>query len=188
MWFIFFNFLQVVRQPPSEVSMKLTKLEEQGMRLAMCLARKGGQMTLPQLADKEGLSEALVAKVLGKLRTGGVVNALRGRNGGYELSGASDDLAVSAVLRALGRPLIDGCFSGNYGNRTEPCPHTRDCGIRPVWELLEEQVARVLDQVTLSDLVRKEAHVRDHLASIETLADAETPRSVPRSACCFDDN
>ena len=166
--------------------MKLTKLEEQGMRLAMCLARKGGQMTLPELAEKEGLSEALVAKVLGKLRTGGVVHALRGRNGGYELAGTADSLAVSGVLRALGRPLIDGCFSGNYGNRTEPCPHTRDCGIRPVWELLEEQVSNVLDQVTLSDLVREERHVRTHLATIDVQPDIETPRSVSRSACSND--
>lgn len=163
--------------------MKLTKLEEQGMRLAMCLARKGGQMTLPELAQKEVLSEALVAKVLGKLRTGGVVNALRGRNGGYELAGTADSLVVSGVLRALGRPLIDGCFSGNYGNRTEPCPHTHDCGIRPVWELLEEQVSNVLDQVTLSDLVREESQVRHHLAQIDVQTDTETPRSFPRSAC-----
>jgi Rrf2 family protein len=166
--------------------MKLTKLEEQGMRLAMCLARKGGQMTLPELAEKEGLSEALVAKVLGKLRTGGVVHALRGRNGGYELAGAAESLAVSGVLRALGRPLIDGCFSGNYGNRTEPCPHTHDCGIRPVWELLSDQVSSVLDQVTLSDLVREESQVRNRLASIDLQADVETPRSIPRSACSND--
>jgi Rrf2 family protein len=163
--------------------MKLTKLEEQGMRLAMCLARKNGQMTLPELAAKEGLSEALVAKVLGKLRTGGVVNALRGRNGGYELAETADGLAVSAVLRSLGRPLIDGCFSGNYGYRSEPCPHTRDCGMRPVWELLEEQVSKVLDQVTLADLVRDESQVRTHLATIDVRAGADGERDAPRSAC-----
>jgi Rrf2 family iron-sulfur cluster assembly transcriptional regulator len=170
-------------QATHEALMKLTKLEEQGLRLAMCLARREGQMTLPELAAREGLSEALVAKVLGKLRTGGVVIALRGRNGGYELAEPPNRLAVSTVLRALGRPLIDGCFSGNYGNRTVPCPHTRDCGIRPVWELLENQVSKVLEQVHLADLVREESQVRDQLSRIDVASKGAGIRGASRSAC-----
>ena len=133
--------------------MKLTKLEEQGMRLTMCLARKRGQMTLPELAGQEGLSEALVAKVLGKLRSGGIVNALRGRNGGYELAATPEDLSVGVILRSLGRPLLDGCFTGSVGQRKTPCPHVGDCGIRPVWEFIEEQLENVLDRVRGLDVI-----------------------------------
>ena len=150
--------------------MKLTKLEEQGMRLAMCLARKGGQMTLPELAGREGLSEALVAKVLGKLRAGGVVNALRGRNGGYELATDPAELSVGVILRSLGRPLLDGCFTGSVGQRKTPCPHVSDCSIRPVWEFIEQQIENVLDQITLSDLILRENDVRDQLARIDIAA------------------
>jgi len=146
--------------------MKLTKLEEQGLRLTMALARGGGQMTLPELAEDERLSEALVAKVLGKLRVGGVVNASRGRNGGYELVAPPEATAVSSVMRALGRPLVEGCFNEVHHD-DEYCPHKSGCSLRPVWETLEEKVTEILSQVTLADLVRQESDVRLRLAEIE---------------------
>ncbi|MFO8073586.1 MAG: Rrf2 family transcriptional regulator [Polyangia bacterium] len=166
--------------------MKLTKLEEQGMRLSMCLSREGRQMTLPELAEREGLSEALVAKVLGKLRSGGIVRALRGRNGGYELAADPESLSVSVVLRSLGRPLIDGCFAGNSGQRRGPCPHAEDCGIRPVWEMVEDQVSRVLERITLADLVRREIEIRRQLASIgkeRSHSKGKEPILIARSVC-----
>jgi Rrf2 family protein len=146
--------------------MKLTKLEEQGLRLAMALARGGGQMTLPELAEDERLSEALAAKVLGKLRVGGVVSAARGRNGGYELVAPPEQTPVAAIMRALGRPLIEGCFNEEHHD-DGCCPHMPACTLRPVWETLEEKVTEILNQVTLADLIRRESDVRQRLAEIE---------------------
>ena len=168
--------------------MKLTKLEEQGLRLAMALARGGGQMTLPELAEGERLSEALVAKVLSKLRVGGVVVASRGRNGGYELAAPPEETAVSSVMRALGRPLIEGCFNEEH-DIEGCCPHTGGCSLRPIWETLEEKVAEILNEVHLSDLIRRESDVRDRLAEIERrekrpAKKAKKPAS--RAACTKD--
>jgi Rrf2 family transcriptional regulator, iron-sulfur cluster assembly transcription factor len=161
--------------------MKLTKLEEQGLRLSMALARGGGQMTLPELAGDEHLSEALVAKVLGKLRVGGVVNASRGRNGGYELVAPPDQTAVSSVMRALGRPLVEGCFNEEHGDDA-CCPHKSGCSLRPVWETLEEKVTEILSQVTLADLIRRESDVRLRLAEIGK-RERRTTKRFARSAC-----
>ncbi len=166
--------------------MKLTKLEEQGLRLTMCLARKDGQMTLPELAHMEGLSEALVAKVLGKLRSGGVLRALRGRNGGYALRVSSDEMTVSRVLEALGRPIIEGCFTGKQGSAKVSCRHSGDCALRPVWEYLEERVTQVLDDVTLADLVKSEGHVRtriDEMRRGEADGESTVARRPARAAC-----
>ena len=145
--------------------MKLTKLEEQGLRLSMALARSGGQMTLPELAEEELLSEALVAKVLGRLRVGGIVNASRGRNGGYELAAAPERTAVASVMIALGRPLVEGCFNEEQHDDAR-CPHKDGCCLRPIWETLEEKVTEILSQVTLADLIRRESDVRVRLAEI----------------------
>jgi Rrf2 family protein len=147
--------------------MKLTKLEEQGMRLAMCLARKQDQMTLPELSGLEGMTEALAAKVLGRLRAGGIVSASRGRHGGYALARPAADLTVCTVLRSLGRPLVDGCFTGSPGQRQDPCPHVGDCGIRPLWEFIGGRIEDVLNQMTLADLLEREERVRERLNSID---------------------
>lgn len=165
--------------------MKLTKLEEQGLRLAMALARGGGQMTLPELAGGERLSEALVAKVLGKLRVGGVVVASRGRNGGYELAAPPEETAVASVMRALGRPLVEGCFNEEH-EAEACCPHTGGCSLRPIWETLEEKVTEILTRVTLADLVRRESDVRDRLAEIgrrDERPAAKGKKGSSRSAC-----
>jgi Rrf2 family protein len=144
--------------------MKISKLEEQSIRLAVALARQGEQMTLSELSAEERLSEALIAKIMGRLRQGGIIRAARGRSGGYELVAPPDELTVAAVIRALGRPLFNGC----YTKASEPCPHESDCTLKPIWEYLQSAVAHTLDQITLSDLVKKERYVRDRMAFLHT--------------------
>ncbi len=121
-------------------------------------------MTLPELAEHERLSEALVAKVMGKLRRGGVVTAVRGRDGGYELTAPPNTLTVAAVLRSLGRPLLEGCFNSGYETAKDPCPHVSDCSLRPIWEHLSSEITRLLDRITLAELLEKERYVREQIA------------------------
>jgi len=146
--------------------MKLTKMEEQGLRLTMSLARANGQMTLPSLAALKNLSEALVAKVLSRLRQGGVVHAVRGRNGGYELSEPAEALSVSRVLTSLGKPLLQGCFNNVEQGKASGCPHAENCGLRPVWEYLEAQISKVLQRITIANLIQREDEVRRDMARI----------------------
>ncbi|MCU0665353.1 MAG: Rrf2 family transcriptional regulator [Myxococcota bacterium] len=148
--------------------MKLTKVEEEGLRLAVTLAQSGTQMTLPELSEKEDLSEALVAKVLSKLRQGGVVSAARGRNGGYELACPPESLTVADILRALDQPLLQGCFNKDLAATSSGtcCPHGKDCGLRPVWRRIETQIAEVMERITLSDLARSERHVERRIGAV----------------------
>lgn len=159
--------------------MKVSKVEEQALRLSIGLARRGGIATLGELAQQEGLSEALVAKILGRLRRGGVVVAIRGRNGGYTLAASPDELSVTDVLGGLGNPLLQGCFNERAGAGAEPCPHAEDCGLRPVWRHLEGQISRVFGEITLADLMRTEDQVRDRVASLWSSARRKPLRAVP---------
>jgi len=168
--------------------MKLTKLEEQGLRLAMCLARNDGQLTLAEMADKEGMSEALVASVLHKLRHAGIVKAVRGRYGGYELERDPGSLTVAQVLTSFGRPLLFGCFNQPAVEGDPPCVHAGECGLRPVWEELEEQITRVLTNVTVADLLEREERVRAHVTSLRPEADGQADagaRPADRCGCGY---
>ncbi|MBW2527126.1 MAG: Rrf2 family transcriptional regulator [Deltaproteobacteria bacterium] len=142
--------------------MKVTKEEEQGLRLALSLARTAGKSTLSDLAEREQLSVALTAKILGKLRRGGVVRALRGRNGRYELTATAEEVTVADVLHALAPAVVRGCFNAERTDG-EPCPHADDCSLRPVWQHIEHQVAGVLEQITLVDLLREEEQVNQQV-------------------------
>ena len=147
--------------------MKITKLEEQSIRLVVSLAHRNGRATLPELAKAEHLTEALVAKIMGKLRKGGIIQALRGRTGGYALVPAPDDLTVAAVIRSLGKPVFEGCASAK-GEETH-CPHVSDCSLRPVWNHLSAAVTDTLDRITISQLLTREHPMRRHLAALKSL-------------------
>jgi Rrf2 family iron-sulfur cluster assembly transcriptional regulator len=143
--------------------MKISKAEEQAMRLAVRLASEGRQMTLADLARLERLPEPTVAKLVAKLRRGGVVTAVRGRNGGYELAGPPEEVDVASVIRSLGKPLLDGASCSVSGPQDANCPHLANCGLRSMWHHLESRLGAVLERTTLADLCRDETLVAHDL-------------------------
>jgi len=170
--------------------MKISKAEDQSLRLVTCLARAGSQLTLSDLAARENLPEPTVAKLLSRLRQGDVVTAARGRHGGYELARPATRISVAAVLQALGRPLLDGggCSPARPNDRR--CPHLGDCGVRSVWRHLEARVSHVLEETSVADLCRTEQQVTRQMSTLwpESSDHPETGRGVvsplPALAAC----
>jgi len=132
---------------------RVTRAEEQAVRLTMRLAFADAQLTLAELAAEEELPEPMVAKLLGMLRRGGVVEAVRGRNGGYVLARRPAQISAAQVIRS-----ISGDPAFEYPCATPvDCPRTTDCGLRPVWRHLGDLVAEVLERTSVADLLAKEA-------------------------------
>jgi Rrf2 family transcriptional regulator, iron-sulfur cluster assembly transcription factor len=147
-------------------AMKITKAEEQGLRLAIGLAREKGRATLSDLAHSEQMSIALTAKILAKLRRGGLIRAIRGRHGHYELAQQPGEVSVASVLRALDSEVVRGCFNSRPCGDAATCPHGADCGLRPMWRHIETQVAQVLGRISLADLLEEEGLVRQQVVSL----------------------
>jgi Rrf2 family protein len=134
---------------------RVTRAEEQAVRLTMRLALTGGQQTLANLAGAERLPEPTVAKLLGMLRRGGVVEAVRGRHGGYVLAGTPESISAAAVIRSVSGEQVFSFPCEEPGSEPD-CPRTTDCGLRPVWRYLGDRVAGVLEQTTVADLLKRE--------------------------------
>src|SRR5262245_43216804 len=90
--------------------MKITAPEEYGLRCLIHLGRvaEGQSLTIPEVAAAEGLSQPYVAKLLGVMRQGGLIESVRGRTGGYRLARPASEIRLGAVMRVLGEPLFDG--------------------------------------------------------------------------------
>jgi Rrf2 family protein len=170
--------------------MKISKAEDQSLRLVTCLARAGIQLTLADLAARENLPEPTVAKLLARLRQGDVVVAARGRHGGYELARPAAGISVAAVLNALGRPLLDGGGCTPSRPNDNRCPHLGDCGVRSVWRHLEARVAHVLEETSVADLCCTEQQVTRQMSVLwperSEHPDAErgTAPPLPALAAC----
>lgn len=160
--------------------MRITKTEEYGIRLVLRLAAEGGQMTAAELARKEALSEPTVGKLLNRLKGGRLVDSVRGRSGGYELTRPADSVTVSDVLEALGQAALSGSACTDGEDEAQRCPHLRRCNLRPVWSHLETLLSQVFDRTSVADLLEQERQVRTHLHEVVTrVAGEANPTTWP---------
>jgi len=150
--------------------MKISAQEEYGLRCLVQLANleKDETLTLPQISEREGISQANAGKLMWILNKGGFVKATRGTKGGYSLSRASDEIQLSEVIKVLDDDEIEG-HCDSYTGIQDSCVHTGDCGIRPVIVGLHEIVQNALSNITLAQLVGTEEKVDERFHRIQGL-------------------
>ena len=148
--------------------MWVSKSEEFGLRLVMSLARSGGRLNIRELAALEQLPETTVAKVVGRLRRAGVVEAERGRNGGYSLTRSADQITLARVVEAFGHRLYDGAFCERMSPGGD-CAHTATCELRPVWSGLGAVIGNFLAGITVADVIRGDQSPAGFAATSATL-------------------
>jgi Rrf2 family protein len=137
---------------------RVTALEEYGLRCLLQVASQPNEpMTLPVIAQREGMTVPHVAKLMGALRQGGLVESVRGRSGGYTLARPAEQISVLDVLVALGDRLFDSEYCERYhGVDDKACVHVSGCSIRSVWTRVESIVSDVLRRTSVADLLRFE--------------------------------
>ncbi|NNE99317.1 MAG: Rrf2 family transcriptional regulator [Pyrinomonadaceae bacterium] len=150
--------------------MKISAQEEYGLRCLVQLATldEGKTLTLPQIAEREGISSANAGKLMWLLSKEGFVKATRGTKGGYSLARPSDEISLSEVIKVLDADEIDG-HCDSYSGVKDSCVHTGDCGIRPVIVGLHEIVQNALSNITLAQLVGSEKKVDERFHRIQGL-------------------
>jgi Rrf2 family protein len=135
--------------------MKLSSQEEYGLRCLLHIGRQpnGGSLTIPEISRAEGISEPYVAKLLRVLRQEGFINSVRGQSGGYALARPPAEIVIGEVLAALGGRFFESDFCERHSGNESLCTHSVDCSIRTLWMALQGSVDRVLNRITLADLL-----------------------------------
>ncbi len=140
--------------------MKLSTQEEYGLRCLLQIARQesgsGESVTINEIGQAEGLSMANVGKFLRALRLSGFVDSERGHAGGYRLARPASEISVKDVLDALGGKLFDAEFCEEHSGAVESCTHSVECSVRSLWNSMQFLVDRLLDQVSLQDMMGTE--------------------------------
>jgi len=138
--------------------MKITAQEEYGLRILVRIAgcKDKDGLSIPQLSAAEGLSSHYVAKLTRLLRMDGFINSTPGYKGGYVLARPAKEIIINKVLKALGGCLYDTSFCGLHPGTLKLCTHSVDCSTRSLWQMIQFTVDRLLDKITLDDLVNTE--------------------------------
>ncbi len=159
--------------------MKISAQEEYGLRCLLQLAflQDDESLTLPQIAEREGISTANAGKLMWLLNKAGFVSATRGTKGGYSLARAASEIRLNEVIKVLDADVLNKhCES--YTGVLDSCVHKGDCGIRPVIVGLHEIVENALSQITLAQLVGTEKKVDQMFHSIQGIHRTVEPQRI----------
>jgi len=119
-----------------------------GIHALMLLASSSGRLLSARvMADRLGVSEAHLAKVLQRLGRAGYVASVRGPGGGFRLELKLEDVNLLAIYEAIDGPLTtDRCLLG-----LEFCEGAR-CVVGSLLRDVQHQIRTKLAATTLADV------------------------------------
>ena len=106
-------------------------------------------LPLPAIAERQGISEKYLESILSVLSKAGMLDALRGKGGGYRLAKAPEDYSVYDILCLTEGTLAPvACLEAGQN-----CENAGDCSTYPLWQGLDETVRKYLSGFTLVDVI-----------------------------------
>ncbi len=129
--------------------LRLSKRVEYGLVALQHLAKRGDVATVREISDENNISYDLLAKIMQDLKRDGMIYSSQGVRGGYALMLAPNQIPVTRVVDALeDQSTITECTSDH-----ESCTREGACTIQGPMHRLQEQVERVLNSVTIAQLL-----------------------------------
>ena len=97
------------------------------------------------ISEKQDIPMRYLVQILIQLKRMGLVNSVRGKEGGYNLSRPPYKISLGNVMREIGGPLIPVAGSVDKKNSV----------FGTIWGEVEEAMSKVLDKVTFEDVANK---------------------------------
>ena len=111
-----------------------------------------GYIPLQMIAKRQGISEKYLESILAVLSKAGLLDAVRGKGGGYRLSKPAKEYTAFEVLS-----LTEGTLAPvTCLERGQQCENAVNCRTLPLWQGLDQVIAAYLCSYTLADLTREE--------------------------------
>ncbi len=135
--------------------MMLSKSSEYALRALIYLTRKQGDWPIPgrDIAREAGIPEKYLSKILGDLARAGVLEANRGKSGGFRLARAAEAIRLQDVLSPFERFDRRRCPFGN-----EECSDEEPCLAHDAWKRVIETFQKFLQTTSVADVSIKSRH------------------------------
>lgn len=131
----------------------ISRSSEHAIRALTYLAQEsgtGGYHLAREMAERLGIPAPFLGKLLPPLVVRGILHSQRGRNGGFRLARAADEIALLEVVDAL-EPMSGArrCVLGQVH-----CSDERACPLHDTWQSVFEGFRDRLRSTTLADVLR----------------------------------
>jgi Rrf2 family nitric oxide-sensitive transcriptional repressor len=148
--------------------MRLTNYSDYALRMLIYVAVHPDKLiTIGEVSKAYSISKNHLMKIANELSVAGILETVRGRNGGLRLAKPPSEIRIGTVVRMTesGSALVE-CFDP----ATNHCVITRACRLKRLLAQALEAFYLRLDEETLADLVHRP---RNLLALFDVAQDAE---------------
>ena len=148
-------------------SVRITARVDYAVRAALELAAVApGALTCERIATAQNIPNRFLQAILGDLQHARLVTSQRGREGGYRLALPPSEISIARVMR-----VEQGFLADVHGERPEDVHYPGAAEpLSRVWVSAREAYRRVLEEVTLADVVANK--FPDHVAELIDLESA----------------
>ncbi len=117
----------------------------------LALEYNQGAIPLRVVAEKQSLSDSYLEQLFATLRKDGLINSVRGAQGGYMLSRSPSEITVGNILRSLEGELSPAdCLD----DLELECSKEENCATKLVLLKIKKSIEEVVDSITLADMIR----------------------------------
>ncbi len=145
--------------------MRLTRQTNYAIRILMyCAANSGRLSHVPEIASAYKVSELFLFKILKPLVENGMLETVRGRNGGVKLGRPATEISLFDVVRVTEENFaMAECFQ----NDAVDCPLVDSCGVNAALRKALGAFFEVLAGYSIEDVVKARPNIAATLGIID---------------------
>lgn len=145
----------------------LSKKAKYGLKALEYIAKQ--EQNRPIHTSEISLAESIPRKfleaILLDLKREGILKSKQGKNGGYLLLKAPEDVTIGRVVRLFDGPIaLLPCVSSNYYEPCDDCENEAFCGLKNIFAEVREATGSILDKLTLRDVLIREKKLKNKKA------------------------
>ena len=119
-----------------------------------------GYIPLQTIAARQGISEKYLESILAVLSKARLLDAVRGKGGGYRLTRSPDQYTVGEILMLTEGSLAPvSCLTPN----ATPCSRMANCRTYEMWKGLNDLISDYFGKITLADLALPDQAGNDYV-------------------------
>jgi len=111
-----------------------------------------GPVQLVEISEAQNIPAKFLTVILSEMKRAGLVETLRGKEGGYWLAKPPTEITYGTIVRLTrGSLALVPCASRLAYEKCKNCIDESVCRMRRVMLAVRDETANILDQVTLAD-------------------------------------
>jgi len=141
----------------------MSQKAQYAVRALLELAKRKGSAPVKaaSISDAQHIPLRFLENILSELRQAGMVDSVRGKEGGYLFRGNPADVSVGETVRLIRGPMFAAdCLDEKKG---VSCPLRPSCVLLPLWESGHKAMMDVYDSTTFADLAESDRAARESI-------------------------